>query len=184
MRGTFEAGKRYEFLCSSYQMFLFLLFNEHTSITYQQFLQLTQIPAPELHQHLIPLIKQKIILKNPQVNSFSAEDVMTINVAFKSNMYRNKVQVLSSKTQKDSDTIKVEGKVADDRRYAIEAAIIKVMKAHRKVDNNKLVAETTQLLRLRFNPDLAQVKLRLESLIERGYIERSEEDKRVFIYVA
>lgn len=68
---------------------------------------MTQIPAHELHQHLIPLIKQKILLKEPQVNSFSAEDAMQVNVDFKSNMYRNKIAVLSSKTQKDSDTKKV-----------------------------------------------------------------------------
>ena len=28
IRGTFVEGKRYEFLCSSYQMFILLLFNE------------------------------------------------------------------------------------------------------------------------------------------------------------
>lgn len=41
LRGTFIEGKRYEFLCSSYQMFLLLMFNEHSVLTYQQFLQLT-----------------------------------------------------------------------------------------------------------------------------------------------
>ena len=53
---------------------------------------------------------------------------------FRSNMYRNKVAVLNSKAQKGEEQKKVAGKVEDDRRYAIEAAIIKVMKAHRKVD--------------------------------------------------
>lgn len=145
---------------------------------------MTQIPAGELHQHLIPLIKQKIILKNPTVNSFSAEDAMTINVAFKSNMYRNKVQVLNSKTQKETDNKKVQGKVEDDRRYAIEAAVIKVMKAHRKIDYNRLMEETVRMLSTRFTPEPQQIKVRTESLIERGYIERSEEDKRIFKYVA
>ena len=35
LRGTFSQGKRYEFLCSSFQMFLLLFFNETQSITYQ-----------------------------------------------------------------------------------------------------------------------------------------------------
>ena len=184
IRGTFQEGKRYEFLCSSYQMFLLLLFNENPVITYQQFLQMTQIPAHELHQHLIPLIKQKILVKNPQVNCFSAEDAMQVNVDFRSNMYRNKIAVLNSKTQKETDTKKVQGKVEDDRRYAIEAAMIKVMKARRKIDYTNLMSETTRLLQVRFTPEPAQIKVRLESLIERGYIERAEEDKRVFKYVA
>jgi len=49
IRGNFSEGKRYEFLCSSFQMFLMLLFNEHAAISYQQILQMTQIPPSELH---------------------------------------------------------------------------------------------------------------------------------------
>jgi len=109
---------------------------------------------------------------------------MQVNADYRSNMYRNKVNVLNSKTQKDSETRKVQGKVEDDRRYAIEAAMIKVMKSRRKIDYNSLMAETTRLLSVRFTPEIAQMKVRLESLIERGYIERSEDDKRVFKYVA
>lgn len=184
LRGTFIEGKRYEFLCSSYQMFLLLMFNEHSVLTYQQFLEMTQIPPHELHQHLIPLIKQKILIKNPSNPSFSAEDSMQVNLEFRSNMYRNKVAVLNSKAQKETDTKKVQGKVEDDRRYAIEAAMIKVMKARRKIDYTNLMTETTRLLAPRFTPETQQMKLRLESLIERGYIARTDEDKRVFKYVA
>ena len=35
IRGTFVNNKRYEFLTSSYQMFLLLLFNEHAQLSYQ-----------------------------------------------------------------------------------------------------------------------------------------------------
>ena len=184
VRGTFKEGKRYEFLCSSYQMFLLLLFNENPVITYQQFLQMTQIAPQELHQHLIPLIKQKIVVKNPSINSFSAEDAMQVNLDFRSNMYRNKVAVMNSKSAKETDNKKVQGKVEDDRRYAIEAAIIKVMKSRKKIEYTNLLAEATRLLQVRFTPETQQMKVRLESLIERGYIERCEEDKRIFKYIA
>ena len=109
---------------------------------------------------------------------------MQVNLEFRSNMYRNKVAVLNSKTQKESDTKKVQGKVEDDRRYAIEAAMIKVMKARRKIEYTNLMSETTRLLQVRFTPEPAQIKVRLESLIERGYIERTEEDRKIFKYVA
>jgi len=46
------------------------------------------------------------------------------------------------------------------------------MKAHRKIEFNKLLEETIRMLSMRFTPDLQQIKIRLESLIERGYIER------------
>jgi hypothetical protein len=46
-------------------MFILLLFNQNQEITYQQICQLTQIPILDLHLHLIPLIKQKVLLKTP-----------------------------------------------------------------------------------------------------------------------
>ena len=78
---------------------------------------------------------------------------MQVNIDFRSNMYRNKVAVLNSKVQKENDTKKVQGKVEDDRRYAIEAAMIKVMKARRKIDYTNLLAETNRLLQVRFTPE-------------------------------
>ena len=78
---------------------------------------------------------------------------MQVNIDFRSNMYRNKVAVLNSKVQKENDTKKVQGKVEDDRRYAVEAAMIKVMKARRKIDYTNLLAETNRLLQVRFTPE-------------------------------
>lgn len=89
-----------------------------------------------------------------------------------------------SKTAKETEKRQVQGKVDDDRRYTVEAAIIKVMKARRKIEYVNLVAETTKMLACRFNPDPTQVKQRIEHLMERGYMERDTEDKRILKYVA
>jgi hypothetical protein len=40
-----------------------------------------------------------------------------------------------SKNIKESDNSRVQTKVEDDRRYVIDASIMKVMKARRKIDN-------------------------------------------------
>ena len=134
--------------------------------------------------HLIPLIKCKLLVKNPSANNFQAEDEMRVNLDYKSNLFRNKLPVMVSKASKDIETVKVQGKVEDDRRYTIEASVIKVMKARRKIEYVNLVSETARLLSLKFNPEPAQIKVRIESLIERGYIERDENDKRIFKYIA
>jgi cullin 3 len=85
--------------------------------------------------HLIPLIKSKVLLKNPAQNSFNLEDKISVNLDFKSNSVRNKIPVLVSKNVKEQDNFRTQGKVEDDRRYQIEAAIIKVMKARRSIDH-------------------------------------------------
>ena len=40
------------------------------------------------------------------------------------------------------------------------------------------------MLQVRFNPDPTQMKQRIESLMERGYMERDTEDKRILKNVA
>ena len=41
-----------------------------------------------------------------------------------------------------------------------------------------------QQLKTKFQPEIQPIKLRIEGLIERGYIERDENDKRIFKYIA
>jgi len=134
---------------------MLMLFNEHKEINYQSIMHITQIPAQELQQHLIPLIKCKLLVKNPSTHSFAPEDVMTVNIDYKSSLFRNKIPVMVSKQTKDKEGAKVQEKVEDFRRYEIEAAIIKVMKARRTIDHNALQQETVKLLIHKFNPDAA-----------------------------
>jgi hypothetical protein len=59
---------------------------------------------------------------------------LRVNLDYKSNLYKNKLAVLVSKTEKKVEQKAVESKVEDDRRYAIEAIVIKVMKSRRKIE--------------------------------------------------
>ena len=109
---------------------------------------------------------------------------MFVNMEYKSNLYKNKIPVLISKVSKETEATKVQGKVEDDRRYAVEAAVIKVMKTNNSIEYQNLVSDTSRLLQTKFQPEPQHIKQRIESLIERGYIERDEHDKRIFKYVA
>lgn len=74
--------------------------------------------------------------------------------------------------------------VEEDRRHAIEAAVVRIMKTRKVLDHSNLVAEVARQLSTRFRPSPADIKKRIESLIERDYLERSEEDRRVYHYLA
>jgi hypothetical protein len=52
----------------------------------------------------------------------------------------------------------VAGKVEDDRRYTVEANIIKVMKARKTIEISQLMLEVTKMLSLKFKPDNQQIK--------------------------
>lgn len=103
---------------------------------------------------------------------------------YSSQKVRNKIGVLVSRAQKQEDSTKTQGKVEDDRRFTIDASIMKVMKSRRRIDFQQLIVETTKLLQMRFKPDPIMIKHRIEHLIERFFIERDEEDKWVFKYIA
>jgi cullin 3 len=74
--------------------------------------------------------------------------------------------------------------VEEDRRHLLEAAIVRIMKARKMLNHNDLVAEVTRQLSGRFVPSPQFVKKRVESLIEREYLERDEQDRRIYRYMA
>lgn len=66
----------------------------------------------------------------------------------------------------------------------VEATIVKVMKTRRRLDHNSLITEATKILSQKFAPDPLMIKKRIESLIEREYMERDNEDRRYYKYIA
>ena len=57
------------------------------------------------------------------------------------------------------------------------------MKSRRTLTHNELIAETNRQL-TKFAPTPNFVKQRIESLIEREYLERDLDDPRVYAYLA
>ena len=68
--------------------------------------------------------------------------------------------------------IEVNDKVEEDRKHMIEAAIVKLMKTRKKMEHNQLLQDTIKILVSKFQPDVMMIKRRVESLIEREYMER------------
>ena len=57
--------------------------------------------------------------------------------------------------------------VDEDRKHAIEAAIVRIMKTRKTLDHQKLVLEASNQLLRHFKPDPKQIKKRIEELIAR-----------------
>ena len=74
--------------------------------------------------------------------------------------------------------------VEEDRKPQIEAAIVRIMKARRTLDHHSIVTEVTRQLSSRFMPNPTVIKKRIESLIEREFIERDQTDRKLYRYLA
>jgi len=70
------------------------------------------------------------------------------------------------------------------REFEIEAATVRVMKARNRLDWNQLQIEAINILKNRFTPDSKMLKKRLESLIDRKFMERDENDPKIIIYIS
>ncbi|MGH0160480.1 UNVERIFIED_CONTAM: hypothetical protein FKN15_048234 [Acipenser sinensis] len=92
--------------------------------------------------------------------------------------------VAAKQGESDPERKETRQKVDDDRKHEIEAAIVRVMKSRKKMQHNVLVAEVTQQLKARFLPSPVVIKKRIEGLIEREYLARTPEDRKVYTYVA
>lgn len=99
-------------------------------------------------------------------------------------MHKIRIPVAQPKENKAAEKADVTEKVDEDRRHMVEATIVKVMKTRRRIEHNALLTETTKIISQKFNPDLLMIKNRIESLIDREYLERDPEDRRFYKYVA
>lgn len=64
----------------------------------------------------------------------------------------------------------------------MDAAIVRIMKSRKTLSHTALMAEV--FAQLRFSGKAADVKKRIENLIDRDYMERDEEDAALYHYVA
>ena len=172
----------------------------------------TNIPEDELRRHLVSLCtpKHRILRKGSKGKGISGDDdTFTYNADYTSKMTRVKVPMVSMRDASSSSSSAAKGdgsgsaggvasksaglvdgsaavplSVEEDRRHLLEAAIVRIMKARKVLNHNDLVAEVTKQLSGRFVPPPQFVKKRVESLIEREYLERDESDRRVYRYMA
>ena len=170
---------------SSYQMLILLLYNDgRDAIPYGEIKERTQIPERDLKRHLISISapsKYRLLRKVQKGKEIKDEDEFAFNCDFKSKMVRVRVPLIQPK---ESSKVQVPESVQEDRRHLIEAAIVRIMKTRKTLEHSNLIAEVSKQLSNRFMPNPSIVKKRIESLIEREYIERANGDRRLYNYLA
>jgi len=69
-----------------------------------------------------------------------------------------------------------------DRQYQIDAAIVRIMKTRKTLSHSLLVSELYS--QLKFPVKAVDLKKRIESLIDREYLEREEKNSQMYHYLA
>merc|ERR1712176_889044 len=190
-QGGGEGGKaKKHILCvNTYQMVLLLMFNTREKVTYEEMREETLIPDRELTRALQPLsvgkTSQRILVKNPKTKEIEPSHVFSINEAFTSAFHRVKIQQASARQgEAEPERNETRKKVDEDRKHEIEACIVRIKKSRKQLNHNQLVTEVVEQLNKRFQPSPLIIKKRIEGLIEREYMKRSDQDRKMYIYLA
>jgi cullin 1 len=127
--------------------------------------------------HSLACGKYKVLRKSTDSKGVSKNDKFKINTAFACPL--RKVRLPMASLEKSHNPKRVQ----EDRSIAIEAAVVRIMKARKQLAHHLLVTEVLQQLHF-FKPNPKVVKKRIEHLIDREYLERDEDSPNIYRYLA
>ncbi|KAG8213020.1 Cullin family-domain-containing protein [Butyriboletus roseoflavus] len=181
VRVQFKARK-HDLNVSTFALIILLLFEDVEDdgfLTYGEIKSTTLIPEHELQRHLQSLAcaKYKILKKHPPGRDINPEDSFSFNSGFSCPMQRIKIGTVSAKVESTEERKETRDRIDEERQYQTEACIVRVMKDRKQMAHNDLINEVTRQLAMRFQPNPQGIKKRVETLIDREYLERCDDRK-------
>ncbi|EDV59574.1 cullin-4A [Drosophila erecta] len=182
LRAQFDAGPK-ELLVSLFQALVLLLFNDKPVLSYEEILAATLIEDGELRRTLQSLAcgRARVITKTPKGREILDGDQFDFNNEFTNKLFRIKINQIQMKETNEEQKA-TEERVFQDRQYQIDAAIVRIMKMRKTLSHNLLITELFNQLTFPVKP--ADLKKRIESLIDRDYMERDKDNQNQYNYVA
>jgi len=184
---------RYTLQASSYQMAVLLQFNESDYWTMEQLAENTKIRKETLQQVVGILVKAKLLLlensdctngeakeENPKI---SLKSTLRLFRGYKNKKLRVNINV-PLKADARADDEATHRHIEEDRKLLIQAAIVRIMKARKTLKHTQLMTEVLNQLTNRFKANPKVVKKCIDVLIEKEYLERKENDRDTYNYLA
>eukprot|EP01098_Paradermamoeba_levis_P011094 TRINITY_DN4711_c0_g1_i1.p1 TRINITY_DN4711_c0_g1~~TRINITY_DN4711_c0_g1_i1.p1 ORF type:complete len:487 (-),score=139.06 TRINITY_DN4711_c0_g1_i1:100-1560(-) len=182
IKAQFPSGRK-ELDVSLHQAVVLLLFNNTNQLTFKELINTTGLEKKELVRVLVSLSgsKVKILAKQSKTKEVSDDDVFSFNKEFSNKLFKIKINSFQIQETVEENQKTTEG-VFQDRQYQIDAALVRIMKTRKTLSHNLLVSELVNQLKFPMKP--ADIKKRIESLIERDYLERDANNAQVYNYLA
>jgi cullin 1 len=167
----------YTFQVSIYQMAILLLFNEKDSYSYDDILSATQLSKEVSDQAIAVLLKAKVLIMSGAAGEKPGSGkTFKLNYDFKSKKIRINLNIGGIKEAKQEE-VETNKTIEEDRKLVLQSAIVRIMKARKKMKHTQLVSETINQIRSRFVPKVGDIKKCIEILLDKEYLERLEDDE-------
>ncbi|RNF08102.1 cullin [Trypanosoma conorhini] len=183
VRAVFKRGVKILSM-TGLQCWVVLAFNDATELTLSALMNLFGMSLEDAKPVLLPLLKCSILRGASDAAAMQPLEKFYINENFSSRW--KKVRVPMTPFRRDglfhSEAIAKE--VEEDRRPAIDACLVRIMKSRRVLSHSSLLEECQQKLSHLFSADPKLIKQRVEELMRKDYIERDQKNPAVYQYKA
>lgn len=172
MRATYKKANKpitYEVNGPVYAAIVLSLFNEHEQLTFDEIQQATNIPSDKLIHALLSVSvapKTRLLKKEPSGQKINPDDVFMVNDKFEHTFRKFKLAIVTdtaNKIESGEQRKETQRKADEERGLAVDAAIVRIMKARKTLSHQNLMTETIQILSGRFQPDVTMIKRKIES---------------------
>jgi cullin 1 len=193
-----KAFNRFKFqLANPYQLAILLLFNERDEWTGPELEAQLNMDAATLAPYLDSLARPKIkaLTAKSGVPDVSVKDaqfsqlVFSVNAklpqqAVKKGKALPKLRFAMPKKDVAKEVEKLDLAIQEERRFAIQAALVRTMKASKTMKVATLVPDVCKSLSGLFQAHPPFVRKQMEELIDQGYMERDEDNPQELRYIA
>lgn len=133
------------------------------------------------------IVKRNLAVMTDSIYKLVTHDKATGSFSFNASFWNpNRKFALPSIRTKNAkeERAAVSESVQGDRKFFTDAVIVRVMKNAKRMQYQSLVSETMHHCSSRFAPEVRMIKSCLESLMEREFLQRDENDSNYILYCA
>jgi Cullin family/Cullin protein neddylation domain len=165
LKANYPRNTRKELVVSGFQAIVLLLFNDlptdntNAHLSYADIKSATSLPDPELERTLQSLAcaKYRVLTKHPKSRDVNDTDTFSHNAHFTDPKTRIKINQIQLKETKEENR-ETHVRVAADRHYETQAAIVRIMKSRKRIGHAELVAEVINATKSRGVLEVADIK--------------------------
>ena len=166
LKAYYPKGVRKELVVSGFQAIVLLLFNDlpdNATLSYTDIQSATSLQDAELQRTLQSLAcaKYRVLTKYPKGREVNSADTFSYNAHFTDPKTRIKINQIQLKETKEENK-ETHVRVAADRHFETQAAIVRIMKGRKTIGHAELVAEVIKATRSRGVLEPADIKKNID----------------------
>lgn len=175
--------KKYIIQCDIFQLTVLLMFGSNKKISFEEICKSTQMKTNKIIQTIKSLLVHKLLLTDVKDNQITNKNNFIFNNKFANQRLKfsilHKVNEMENREDKSADHASIDM----NRKFVIQAAIVRIMKMRKVLEHSNLIAEVTKDIKSFKISNPSIIKQEIGVLMEKEYLERTE-DKKSYRYLS